>query len=57
MERAQSFEEALKVAEKLKPIHAKWSELSSAAQGLEEAEEVRRLLNEFNELLVKKVRV
>ncbi len=57
LERAQSFEEALKVAEKLKPIHAKWSELSSAAQGLEEAEEVRRLLNEFNELLVKKVRV
>ena len=57
LERAQSFEEALKIAEKLKPIHAKWSEISGAAQGLEEAEEVRKLLNEFNEKLVQKVRV
>jgi len=57
LERTQSFEEALKVAEKLKPLYNKFTDLKLTAGDLEEVKTVENLINEFSNLLVKKVRV
>lgn len=57
LKEAKSFQEAIKVAEETKPVRSKISAFESVASDAPELAEVRRLLDEFNELLVEKVRV
>jgi MoxR-like ATPase len=53
----KNFDEAIKIAEQLKPIRAKITDLESVIPDAPEIAEIKQLLTEFNEILVEKVRV
>jgi len=57
VENAPSYQEALRVAQKLAHINARVAELRGVVSDAPELEEIRKLVEEFNEKLVSKVSV
>jgi len=55
LENSQSFEEALKIAEEIKPISAKFSDFKQYADEIEEVNELDNLIKQFSSILAKKV--
>ena len=54
---ANDFNEAIRIAEDLKPIRAKISDFESVIPDSTELQRINELLEEFNETLVEKMRV
>ncbi|RLI80446.1 MoxR family ATPase [Archaeoglobales archaeon] len=57
LKNASSFDEAIQIAERLKPIRAKLLDLESIIPEATELVEIKQLLDEFNNVLVEKVKV
>jgi MoxR-like ATPase len=54
---AKDFDEAIKITEQLKPLRAKITDLESVIPDAPELAEIKQLINEFNEILVEKVKI
>jgi MoxR-like ATPase len=57
LKNAKNFDEAIKIAEQLKPLRAKITDLQSVIPDAAELHELQQLINEFNEILVEKVKI